>query len=186
MALSVRELTAEERGQIDRLAASRTAPVRLVQRARMVALSAGGGRVPAIAARLGVGPEVVRHWLKRFDAAGLAGLDDAPRPGRPCTYGEEQRRRVVAKARRAPPEGAGGEGGACGWTLDRLQEELNKAGLPVRRSQIRRILKAERVRWRKTRPAEDGVSGSRNQGRRRPSRNRTGRAPPRGGSPARP
>ena len=159
MALSVRELTAEERGQIDRLAASRTAPVRLVQRARMVALSAGGERVPAIAARLGVGPEVVRQWLKRFDAAGLAGLDDAPRPGRPCTYSEEQRRRVVAKARRAPPGGAGGEDDACGWTLDRLQEELNKAGLSVRRSQIRRILKAKRVRWRRPRPAE-GAPGS--------------------------
>src|SRR5262245_31719063 len=160
MALSVRELTAAERGQLDRLAASRTAPVRLVQRARMVALSAGGQRVPAIAARLGVGPEVVRQWLKRFDAAGLAGLDDAPRPGRPCTYGDEQRRRVVETARRTPPEDADGRGGARRWTLDRLQEELNKAGLPVRRSQIRRILKAERVRWRKPRRGDGEAPGS--------------------------
>ena len=158
----MRELTAEERGQIDRLAASRTAPVRLVQRARMVALSADGQRVPAIAARLGVGPEVVREWLKRFDAAGLAGLDDAPRAGRPCTYSEEERRRVVELARRAPPEDlAGGRR----WTLDRLQEELNRAGVPMRRSQIRRILKAEHVRWRKPWRGEGDAAGSTQPGR---------------------
>jgi transposase len=37
------------------------------------------------------------------------------------------------------------------WTLDRLQEELNKDGVPIRRSQIRRLLKAEHVEWQKPR-----------------------------------
>ena len=37
------------------------------------------------------------------------------------------------------------------WTLDRLQEELNRDGVPIRRSQIRRLLKAEHIKWQKPR-----------------------------------
>jgi transposase len=31
--------------------------------------------------------------------------------------------------------------------LDRLQAELAKEGLPIKRSQIRRLLKAEHLKW---------------------------------------
>ena len=39
----------------------------------------------------------------------------------------------------------------CHWTLDRLQAELAKEGLPIKRSQIRRLLKAEHIKWQKPR-----------------------------------
>jgi transposase len=39
----------------------------------------------------------------------------------------------------------------CHWTLDLLQRELNKEGVPIKRSQIRRILRAEHIRWQKPR-----------------------------------
>ncbi len=77
---------------------------------------------------------------------------DAPRSGRPETYTEEQRSQVIAKARGLPPKPEGEDlPPTCHWTLDRLQEELNKEGLPIKRSQIRRILKAERIKWQKSR-----------------------------------
>ncbi|HLC03739.1 MAG TPA: helix-turn-helix domain-containing protein [Anaerolineales bacterium] len=160
MALHVRELTAEEQTKIERLTRSQSAPLRLVQRAWIIKLSAEGLTVPAIAQRLDIIPATARLWVTRFNKAGLAGLDDAPRPGRPRRYDEGQRSRVIAKARARPPKPeqlaeddalARGEVPTCHWTLDRLVEELNKDGVPIKRSQIRRILKAEHIKWQKPR-----------------------------------
>ena len=152
MALFVRELTAEERAQIERLVRAEAAPVRLVRRARIVKLSAEGVTAPAVAERLGLSEKTARLWVRRFDADGLAGLDDAPRCGRPPTYTEEQRGRVIAKARGLPPPPDGGAvPPTCHWTLDRLEAELGKDGLPIKRSQIRRILRAEHVKWQRPR-----------------------------------
>ena len=108
--------------------------------------------VPRIAEELDIGQEVVRHWIHLFDETGLDGLDDEPRSGRPRTYSEEEYGRVIAKARSSPPKPEGAEvPPTCHWTLGGLQEELNKEGLPIKRSQIRRILKAEHVKWQKPR-----------------------------------
>jgi transposase len=152
MAIHVRELTDDERAKIDRLVGARTAPVRLVQRAKVILLSAEGKRVPAIAREVGLGPAPTRLWIHRFNERGLEGLDDTPRSGRPRTYDEESRSKVIGRARSSPPKPEGAEvPPSCHWTLDRLKEELNKEGLPIKRSQIRRILLAERIKWQKPR-----------------------------------
>ena len=152
MVLHVRDVTEDERAKLERLARAATAPMRLVERARIVLLSSRGLTAPQIAARVGVGEATARKWIKRFTAAGLAALDDAPRPGRPPTYAEDRRSRVVAKARSLPPKPEGQEvPPTCHWTLDRLQEELNKDGVPIKRSQIRRLLKAEHIKWQRPR-----------------------------------
>ncbi|MCL4465779.1 MAG: helix-turn-helix domain-containing protein [Chloroflexi bacterium] len=152
MAICVRELIDEERAKIERLCHAQAAPPRLVHRAWIIKLSADGQSVSAIAGQVALGKDVVRHWIHCFNAAGLAGLDDASRSGRPYTYSEEERSRVIAKARSLPPKPAGDAvPPTCHWTLDQLQRELNKAGLPIKRSQIRRILKAEHIKWQKPR-----------------------------------
>jgi len=146
VALRVRELTDEENEQIKRLAHARTAPVRLMERARMIWLASQGRRVSAIAADLHVTAETVRLWLKRFNAAGLEGLKDAPRSGRPATYTPEQVGEVIAAALTNPQELALPFG--C-WTLDRLQAYLNEEkGIPIKRSRIDDLLIAEGLRWR--------------------------------------
>jgi len=151
-AIRVRELTEEERVKLDRLVRAQTAPVRLVQRARIVKAAAEGATVPAVARQAGVSEKMVRQWVRRFDAGGIDALDDARRAGRPPTYSEAERSRVVAKARARPPApDAGTTPPTCHWTLDRLQTELHKEGLPIKRSQIRRILQAEHVKWQKSR-----------------------------------
>jgi transposase len=53
-------------------------------------------------------------------------------------------------------DGAGGlsaerEEGPAQWTLDTLTRVAREAGIEVGRSQVRRILRAEKVRWRRTR-----------------------------------
>jgi transposase len=144
--LRLRELTAEEEQEVGRLARSRTAPVRVVERARIVALAAQGWRAPGIAAKMGVSERTVRRWVKRFTAQGVAGLADAPRCGRPATYPPEAVGELVAASLTDPqaldlPFGS--------WTLDRLAAYLDEAkGIAMKRSRIGAILQAEGLRWR--------------------------------------
>jgi transposase len=152
MALHLRTMTEDERTKVERLTHAQTAPVRLARRAHIIAVAATGLSVPAIAAQLQRSEQCVRQWIERFNVAGLEGLDDAARSGRPRTYDEDAYGRVLAKARSLPPKPAEGEvPPTCHWTLDRLQAELAKEGVPVKRSQVRRILKAEHLKWQKPR-----------------------------------
>lgn len=80
-ASSLRELPAEERASVERLAHSRTAAARLVERARVVLAALDGERVSAIAECFHVTAATVYRWLHRFNAGGLAGLEDKRRKG---------------------------------------------------------------------------------------------------------
>lgn len=143
----VRELTAEEGPAVRRLAHSRTAAARLVERARIVWLSAQGWRVAAIAAEVGRSGQTVRDWIARFNAAGLDGLADAGRSGRPPTYPPEEVGVVVAAALTKPEEVGLPFGD---WTLDRLAAYLGEQkGIAIKRSRIDELLAAEGLRWRK-------------------------------------
>ena len=147
MVLRLRELTAEERSAIDRLAHARTAPARRVERARIIWYASQGQSAPAIAEQLRLDADTARGWIRRFNAEGLAGLEDRPRAGRPPTYSPEQVAEVVAAALTAPE--ALGLPFAC-WTLDRLAAYLDEhRRIPIRRSRIDEILRAEGLRWRR-------------------------------------
>ena len=144
--LRVRELTAEERAAIQRLAHSRTEAARTVERARIIWLASQGARVPAIAQQLGLSQVTTRLWLKRFNQEGLAGLADRPRAGAPPTYSPEQVGEVIAVSL-TNPTSLGLPFGS--WTLDRLEAYLNEEqGLPIKRSRIGELLQAEGLRWR--------------------------------------
>ncbi|MBP7694397.1 MAG: helix-turn-helix domain-containing protein [Anaerolineales bacterium] len=85
-------------------------------------------------------------WLERFNAAGVAGLADEPRAGRPPTYTPDEVGVVIATALTSPE--SLGLPFAC-WTLDRLETYLNeKRGLAIKRSRIDELLIAEGLRWR--------------------------------------
>ena len=150
----------EER-KVRKLAGARHAPADWSERARIVALSWDGLGVPAIAGQLGCHPKKVRRWLHRFNAAGLDGLGDRPGAGRKRRITEAQRSAIIALARSVPPGrldrdgsgelSAGDERGPAQWTLDTLAQVARDAGIQVGRSQVRRILLAEKVRWPRTR-----------------------------------
>jgi transposase len=146
MALKLRQLSPEEHDTIDKLAHSRTAAARLVERARILLLAHQGHRVPAIAHQLQLTAITVRTWLKRFNAAGLAALRDQPRSGRPATYTPSQVAEVIATAL-TPPEHLGLP--FASWTLDRLEAYVNEQqGIAIKRSRIDDLLIAEGLRWR--------------------------------------
>lgn len=145
--LQVREATDDERAAVKRLAHSRTAPARAVERARVVQAALEGATVEAIAAELGLARNTVYLWLHRFEARGLAGLEDAPRGGRPPTYTREQVGEIVATAL-TDPQSLGLPFAA--WTLDRLVAYLGeKQGIAMRRSRLNEVLLSEGLRWRK-------------------------------------
>jgi transposase len=145
--VKLRRLTADERRELERLARSRTAEARLVARARIVLGLAAGERPYQVAARVGVGRAAAYEWPHRFNAEGLTGLTDHPRPGRPPTYTAEQRAEVIAAAL-TKPDSLGLPFGS--WTLDRLQAYLaGHKGVGIKRTRIDEILTAEGLRRRK-------------------------------------
>src|SRR3712207_9005438 len=116
MPTKLRELEEEERRAVRRLAQSRTAPARVVERARIVWLAGKGEPLPAIARTVQRSLPTVRLWLGRFNDQGIAGLQDSPRSGRPARYSAEQVGQLIELALTDPdsldlPFGC--------WTLDR-------------------------------------------------------------------
>ena len=159
---------AAEEKKIRKLAGARHAPADWIRRARMIVLSWQGLHTTAIAAEQGCHPQTVRERLTRFNAEGLDGLGDQPIPGRPRRLTEDERSQIIALARADPPgrlvRDAAGElapavswppqqrpGQRPGeWTLNTLTQVAREAGIDIKRSQVRRILRAEGVRWRRT------------------------------------
>src|SRR5690349_16989353 len=115
--LTLRPLAAEEAAALRRLAHSRTASARAVERARLCWLAHQGQTVPAIAVAVGVGAATARAWSKRFNRDGLAGLADRGRGGRPPTYTAAAIGDVIA-ASLTDPQHLGLP--FATWTLDRL------------------------------------------------------------------
>src|SRR5881392_2410689 len=75
-------LTAEDRAELVRW--SQGSSPMLAERARIVlACAEPGSGVARVAAELGSTKMTVRKWRRRFTEAGLAGLADHDRPGRP-------------------------------------------------------------------------------------------------------
>lgn len=91
-------LTPEERSILEGLEASRTAPVRQVQRARIILLAERAQANTAIGQVVGMDPRHVGIWRRRFAEERLAGLEDRPRPGKPRVYGDADRLRVIETA----------------------------------------------------------------------------------------
>ena len=145
--LKMRALTAEEARVIHTLVHSRTASVRLVERAKIIEQAHQGKTIPQIAASLQVKEATVRKWFKRFAEQGLHGLEDAPRRGAPPRYTIENKALILQTAATAPSKLD--QPFHC-WSLQRLQIYLKEEkGLTMKVSRIRQLLHAEGLRWRK-------------------------------------
>ena len=96
----------------------RYAQAGLAQRARIVLRAAEGTPNRTIAAELGVSPMTVLLWRTKYERDGLAGLADEARPGRPPTYGREERDRVIALTLEPPSDGT------THWSARRLASRV--------------------------------------------------------------
>ena len=146
MTLRVRALSEEEREALGRMARSRTVGAGLVRRAQIVLHALEGLKAPGISARMGLCRATVRHWLKRFNARGLQGLEEDVRTGRPPTYSAEQRSAVIDTAALTRPADLGLP--FASWTLDLLVAYPSERGIAMRRSRISEIFLREGLKWR--------------------------------------
>jgi transposase len=101
---------------------------------------------------LGDAPRTVENWIHRFDEAGLAGLAEGERPGRPARLNPDQLVKVQIALRQTPRE-AGVEGGGVwdGKTLSRFLDQKLKVDLKAR--QCQRLFRQLGFRFRKPRPS---------------------------------
>ena len=100
-------LSQQERATLDQWARSRTMPLRLVQRARIIQMASNGMDSQDIAKMLEVSRPTVQLWRERFLALRLSGLEkDAPRPGRIPRISDEKVRAVIESTLHSKPPDA--------------------------------------------------------------------------------
>lgn len=146
----LRELREAEKEEIARIANSRTEPVRRVQRAKIIQFMVENPKLPASkAGRLaGYRSDLPGwEWVKRFNAQGLAGLEDMPRSGHPRTHDERVRSALIGLAIQKPD--------TLGypfklWTLERLQTAFKERhGVHLSDSTIWTWMNEEGLEWKR-------------------------------------
>lgn len=149
-AVRLRPLTTEEEAEILRLAASRKESHRLVQRAKVIAAMLVDPHLPASHAgfRAGFrGAQSGISWVNRFNEAGLAGLEDKPKAGRPPTHDQKVRSELINLALQKPD--------SLGypfklWTLERLQTAFQeRQGVHLSDSTIWEWVEGEGFEWKR-------------------------------------
>ena len=130
--------TAEVMAELERLSRSRSGEVRMAERARIVLACLSGRRNDEVASEVGVRPNTVGVWRRRFAERGIAGLHDEPRPGKPAKYGVELLTRLLAQLELPPPAGmATWDGGslatALGVSDDAVWRVLRNEGIQLQR-----------------------------------------------------
>jgi transposase len=119
-------LRASERRFLKAMTRRGTAEHRQVTRAKIVLLASAGWANRAIARKLGLAPNTVGKWRKRFFAEGVDGLRDRKRPGRPRRFPAA----VVAAAKAIACELPATRGVPLGrWSLAELRTEVLATGL---------------------------------------------------------
>jgi transposase len=118
-------LTASQRRFLKALVRRHTAQQRQVTRARIVLAAAAGLANAHIARKLGVAPNTVGKWRKRFFKEGFDGLADRKRSGRPRAFPP-----VVAYTKAVACELPRTRGVPLSrWSLAELRDELFASGL---------------------------------------------------------
>jgi transposase len=148
----------DEKTEIQRLAVSRKEPIRLVQRARIIAAMYEDPQLTATEAGFRAGfrsSAVGAMWVKRFNGEGLAGLEDRPRSGRKPTHSQEVRSALISLALQKPR--------SLGypfelWTLERLQRAFKeREGVHLSDSTIWTWMDEEGFKWKRQQSWFHGV-----------------------------
>jgi transposase len=131
--------TAEQKSELLRLIQAPATPQKVVRRARIVLLAHEGQGNHQIAQALGTSHVTVGLWRQRFLDFGLAGLEEAPRPGRPAALDPAKVRQVLTEVVQ-PPKNAGR------WSCRRMARHAGLSPASVQRLWAANDLKPHRTR----------------------------------------
>ena len=100
-------LTESDRKTLESWSRGRSTPARLVQRARIVLLAAGGEENLEIADQIGTDRQTVGRWRTRFAKEGISGIQkDRPGRGRKATKRQSLAAKIIEKTTRQKPKNA--------------------------------------------------------------------------------
>ena len=120
--------------------------------ARLLALANALDGLPREeAARLaGMTGQTLGDWVHRYNAEGVEGLREGPRPGRPCALDEGQQAALKALVLRGPDLG---RDGCVAWRARDLRGLVERRfGVRYSESGVRRLLRGLDLSWQKARP----------------------------------
>lgn len=112
------DLSQQERQSLHQLLRSGKHSARKLTRARILLQAADGCTDDQIACALSVGRVTVERTRQRFVEAGLAALDDKPRPGKKPKLSAKAEARLIAEACSKAPNGR------SHWTMQLLADRL--------------------------------------------------------------
>jgi transposase len=132
-------VTVEQKSELQRLVKAPATPQKFVRRAKIVLLAAEGRDNDEIAATLNTSRLTVGLWRQRFLDLGLAGLAEAPRPGRPTTVDAAKVRRVLTEVVQPPKN-------QSRWSCRRMARHVGLSKATVQRLWAANDLKPHRTR----------------------------------------
>ena len=134
-------LTEDERETLTAWSRTSSGEHRLVERSRVILLAAEGFSAREIARRLKTRLARVSKWRQRFGQQRLAGLDDAPRTGKPKTYDQQTEKQILALLDSDPPSGY------SQWNGRLLADALGE----VSDDQVWRVLRKHKIQLQRRR-----------------------------------
>lgn len=132
-------LAAPVRAELEAITRSTRTPAGLVQRARLILALADGATYAEVTARWGVAATSISRWKQRFAARGVAGLQDAPRSGRPDRLAPAVEARILALTQQPPPAPV------THWSVRRMARRVGVSPATVQRVWARAGLQPHRL-----------------------------------------
>ena len=141
MARPIKRLQAEADvvKELRRRSRSTTIGVRDRERAKIILQRLDGVGVEAVAAQLNTTPKRVSMWSRRFETAGLDGLDERPGRGRKASIPTARLARVVTEATRPP-------NGTARWSIRSMSRYAGISASSVQRIWSKNELKPHRLK----------------------------------------
>src|SRR3954469_8340023 len=95
----------------------------------------------------GMDRQTLRDWVHRYNAEGVEGLRDRPRPGRPCALDEGRQAALNLRGPKLERDGC------VAWRARDLRELVERRfGVRYSESGVRRLLRGLDLSWQKARP----------------------------------
>jgi transposase len=129
----------EQKRELERLAKAPSTPQKIALRAKIVLRGGQGLDSARIAQELKTSRVTVGLWRQRFVDLGLAGLAEAPRPGRPATVDPEKVRRVLTEVVQPPKH-------RKRWSCRSMARHVGLSKATVQRLWVANDLKPHRTR----------------------------------------